>query len=81
MDCGRIALLLCIFMAREIVLSDSANAPNQRTNARKRSRDSGGMSAFRPDTPVVQPIDPLFTDQREIRLPFAKVFHFFFKYD
>lgn len=53
-------------------------ADDERRGGRKRNRGTGssGISAFRPDPNnrnLPLPVDPLFTDQREIRLTFSKV--------
>lgn len=63
-------------------LSCQAGDEGERSRGgRKRNRGTGsgsgpGVSAFRPDPSsrnLPLPVDPLFTDQREIRLTFMKV--------
>lgn len=59
-------------------MSCQANDEGERRGGRKRNRGagSGSVSAFRPDPSnrnLPLPVDPLFTDQREIRLTFSKV--------
>lgn len=60
--------------------SCQAGDEGERRGGRKRNRGTGstspGVSAFRPDPSsrnLPLPVDPLFTDQREIRLTFMKV--------
>jgi hypothetical protein len=71
------------------VVNCQAVDEGERRPGRKRNRGSGsgsvgggggpGVSAFRPDQSggdgrnLPLPVDPLFTDQREIRLSFMKV--------
>jgi hypothetical protein len=51
----------------------SQGADRRAGRKRSGSSASAGMAAFRSESTLAAPVDPLFTDQREIRLSFPKV--------
>lgn len=57
---------------------ETSSEQRRASSGRKRSRTSGSVSSFRSDQQhssgnIPMPVDPLFSDQREIRLTFSKV--------
>ena len=73
-----VCALWTLLLSREAVGHD---ALVERKGARKRDRVAGAGSAaaaaaFRSELPL--PVDPLFTDQREIRLSLPKVINEYF---
>lgn len=74
-EMNRRGLILIFALVVLVAASLAADDDGERRSGsgRKRSR---GTSAFRPDANARAsniPLDPLFTDQREIRLTFTKV--------
>jgi hypothetical protein len=68
-----VRVLICLLTIQLLVCVSEVSGRSGRRSKRKRHGTSAsrGMSNF--DGTLTSPLDPLFTDQREIRLPFAKV--------
>lgn len=69
------ALVLAVAgAARAEGATDDGSGTERRTGSgRKRSRGTSSFRGAEQRTPGNVPLDPLFTDQREIRLTFTKV--------
>ena len=69
-----IALVLAVAgAARPEAGNDDGSTERRTGSGRKRSRGTGSFRSAEQRTPGNVPLDPLFTDQREIRLTFTKV--------
>jgi hypothetical protein len=63
-----VRVIICLLTIQLLVCVSEVSGRSGRRSKRKRHGSSASHGI-----PLTAPVDPLFTDQREIRLPFAKV--------